>query len=150
MDKFEKLGLPDHFLLQLDPLFTRGYIRIAKCCVVTGDVAGASHALDQAHKLEPNNLAVTQERNTLQTLQKHQLDSQQAISSGDRRKVIIIYWKWMNYSKVVDLSLIFLNCDFEGFVFPWPSLGDCNRVKPSEASKSRMLGLFRKKCWSSG
>jgi len=63
---------------------------MAKCCIVTGDIPGASQALDQAQKLEPSNVAVTQERNVLQTLRKHQLDSQQAINSGDRRKVVEI------------------------------------------------------------
>jgi DnaJ family protein C protein 7 len=34
--------------VQLDPGFTKGYIRVAKCCIATGDVASARQAIDTA------------------------------------------------------------------------------------------------------
>ena len=73
--------------VQLDATFTKGYIRVAKCCIATGDVASARQALETAARLEPNNSGVTQEGNSLALLQKHQSDAQAAFSLGDYRKV---------------------------------------------------------------
>jgi hypothetical protein len=68
-------------------MFTKGYIRVAKCCIATGDIASARQALETAGRLEPNNSAVAQENNSLAVLQKHQHDAQSAFTAGDYRKV---------------------------------------------------------------
>ena len=73
--------------VQLDQMFTKGYIRVAKCCIATGDIASARQALDTAAGIEPNNSAVMQEKNSLTVLQKHQADAQNSFNSGDYRKV---------------------------------------------------------------
>lgn len=74
--------------VQLDPLFSKGYIRVAKCCTVMGDIVSANQALDQVQTLEPNNSSLSQERTTLQNLQKLQADANQALSSGEPRKAL--------------------------------------------------------------
>lgn len=74
--------------VQLDVSFTKGYIRVAKCCIATGDIASARQALETAARLEPNNSGVTQESNSLGLLQKYQTDAQAAFSIGDYRKAL--------------------------------------------------------------
>jgi len=115
-----KLPSSNNLCLQLDPLFTRGYIRMAKCCIITGDIPGASQALDKAQKLEPNNLTIIQEISLLQTLRKHQLDAQQAINFEDRRKVVetdfISVEKFPN-NRVAEERLIESGWEYEGLGF---------------------------------
>ncbi len=52
-----------------------------------GDIVSANQALDQVQTLEPNNSSIVQERTSLQNLQKLQADANQALSSGEPRKV---------------------------------------------------------------
>ena len=45
----------------LDPSFTKGYIRAAKCYIATGQTNNALQALHQAKELEPKNKAILDE-----------------------------------------------------------------------------------------
>ena len=73
--------------VQKDQKFVKGYVRVAKCCVALGDTASAQQAIDKALELEPNNIAILQEKSSIQQLATYQNDFNQAYAAKDFRKV---------------------------------------------------------------
>ena len=76
--------------VQLDQSFVKGYVRVAKCCVALGDIVSAQQAIDKALELEPNTIAILQEKSSIQQLASFQNDFNQAYNAKDYRKVSLI------------------------------------------------------------
>lgn len=54
--------------VQIDPQFSKGYIRVAKCCLIMGDLTGTEQAIKRFLELDPTNLALKQEIQNLKYL----------------------------------------------------------------------------------
>merc|ERR1712212_898229 len=67
----------------LDPDFTKGWTRVARCCVMLGDTVSAKQALTKLGNLGEDN--PTEQRN-IETVEKMVSDSQQAYQGKDYRK----------------------------------------------------------------
>jgi len=87
----------------LDPKYTRGHIRIAKCSLLIGDTGLANQALDQVQMLDPNYAIIKEEKILLEQLQNLLFDAKLAKSEGEHHKVENL----KNYS-FLKLKLIFL------------------------------------------
>ena len=87
--------------VQKDQKFVKGYVRVAKCCVALGDTASAQQAIDKALELEPNNIAILQEKSSIQQLATYQNDFNQAYAAKDFRKVILQVLKLTPISIVI-------------------------------------------------
>jgi len=56
--------------LQIDPIYSKGYIRVSKCCLVLGDLTGAEQAIKKFLELDSTNLALKQEMYNLNILRE--------------------------------------------------------------------------------
>eukprot|EP00095_Tigriopus_kingsejongensis_P003055 maker-scaffold101_size371023-snap-gene-0.23 protein:Tk03055 transcript:maker-scaffold101_size371023-snap-gene-0.23-mRNA-1 annotation:"-like protein subfamily c member 7" len=74
--------------VELDSEFTKGYIRMVKCCIALGEVASAKQALQKALAIEPNNVALITEKNSLDTLERFKEDALLAHHNKDYRKAL--------------------------------------------------------------
>merc|ERR1712001_127438 len=72
--------------VELDSNFVKGYVRVSKCHVALGDAISAQQAIDKALELEPNNIAILQEKSSIQQLATYQNDYNQAYQAKDYRK----------------------------------------------------------------
>lgn len=81
----------------LDNTFTKGYIRIAKCCIALGDLAGGEQAVRKASELGGAECAAS-ERRALDTLRRLHEDAQKALASGDYRRVVFCMDRCLDYS----------------------------------------------------
>jgi len=68
---------------KLDPDFTKGWTRVARCCILLGDTVSAKQALTKLGNLGDD--SPTEQRN-IETVEKMVSDSQQAYHSKDYRK----------------------------------------------------------------
>lgn len=73
--------------VDLDSNFTKGYIRMIKCCVALGEVASAKQALQKALEIEPDNAGLKVEKTTVETLEKFKEEAQTAYQDKEYRKV---------------------------------------------------------------
>jgi len=73
--------------IRLDATFSKGYVRMAKCCLALGDSAAALHAIDKANEPEPT-LELGHERASLRALQQLADDMVRAYDKADYRRVI--------------------------------------------------------------
>jgi len=88
----------------LDPDFTKGWTRVARCCVMLGDTVSARQALTKLGNLGDDN--PTEQRN-IETVEKMVSDSQQAYQSKDYRKSLWCLDKALevaNHSLVIKTS----------------------------------------------
>jgi len=69
--------------IKLDPDFTKGWTRVARCCILLGDTVSAKQALTKLGNLGDD--SPTEQRN-IETIEKMVSDSQQAYHSKDYRK----------------------------------------------------------------
>ncbi|XP_046676525.1 dnaJ homolog subfamily C member 7 isoform X2 [Homalodisca vitripennis] len=72
----------------LNPKFTKGWIRVVKCCLALGDTSTTDNALTRLAELEPNNPAVAEERKNLNILKRHEEDVKKAYDKKDYRRVV--------------------------------------------------------------
>ncbi|XP_050675516.1 dnaJ homolog subfamily C member 7 [Leptidea sinapis] len=83
--------------IALDPTFTKGYIRIAKCCIALGDLTGGEQAVKKAAELGGADCA-SNEKRALESLRKLHDDAQKALESGDYRRVVFCIDRCLEYS----------------------------------------------------
>lgn len=74
--------------VRLDPKYVKGLLRVAKCQIVLGDVAGASSALREATALEPHNAALDTERRNLDAVSRLTKELDLAIEKADYRRAL--------------------------------------------------------------
>lgn len=71
--------------VQLDDRFSKGYLRIVKCCLLLGDLVGAEQALRKIQEVEPKNAALRQETHNLRVLRDLQEKAAQCYEKDDYR-----------------------------------------------------------------
>ncbi|XP_026277240.1 dnaJ homolog subfamily C member 7 [Frankliniella occidentalis] len=76
--------------LEIDPKLVKGYLRMAKCCMMMGDLSAADKALLKVQEMEPNNPQLVPERINLGTLQKYTDDAEKCLEKKDFRKVVFL------------------------------------------------------------
>ncbi|KAF9414575.1 hypothetical protein HW555_007582 [Spodoptera exigua] len=103
--------------VSLDSTFTKGYIRMAKCCIALGDLSGGDQAVRRASELGGADCAAS-ERRALETLRKLHEDAQRAMEANDYRRVVFCMDRCLDYS---------------------PS---CTKAKLTKAECLAMLGRF--------
>ncbi|XP_050362123.1 dnaJ homolog subfamily C member 7 [Nymphalis io] len=81
----------------LDNTFTKGYIRMAKCCIALGDLSGAEQAVRRASELGGPDCA-SNERRAIKSLQRLHDDAQRAMEAGDYRRVVFCMDRCLEYS----------------------------------------------------
>ncbi|XP_026737789.1 dnaJ homolog subfamily C member 7 [Trichoplusia ni] len=81
----------------LDSTFTKGYIRMAKCCIAIGDLLGGDQAVRRASELGGVDCAAG-ERRALETLRKLHEDAQRAMEAQDYRRVVFCMDRCLDYS----------------------------------------------------
>ncbi|KAL4715100.1 hypothetical protein ACJJTC_012147 [Scirpophaga incertulas] len=83
--------------VSLDPTFTKGYIRIAKCCIALGDLSGGEQAVKHASELGGIDCA-TSERRALESLRKLHEEGARAMEAADYRRVVFCMDRCLDYS----------------------------------------------------
>ncbi|XP_032529959.2 dnaJ homolog subfamily C member 7 [Danaus plexippus] len=81
----------------LDPTFTKGYIRMAKCHIAVGDISGAEQAVRSASELGGPDCA-SNECRALESLRRLHEDAQRAMEAGDYRRVVFCMDRCLEYS----------------------------------------------------
>lgn len=81
----------------IDPTFTKGYIRIAKCCIALGDISGGEQAVRKAAELGGAEVAAS-ERRALESLQRLHEDAQRAMAAADYRRAVFCMDRCLDYS----------------------------------------------------
>ncbi|XP_054284464.1 dnaJ homolog subfamily C member 7-like [Macrosteles quadrilineatus] len=72
----------------LDPKFTKGWVRVIKCCVSLGDASTAENALARLAELEPNNATIVEEKRNIDTLKKYEEGINKSYEQKDYRRVL--------------------------------------------------------------
>jgi len=88
----------------LDPEFSKGWTRIARCCVMLGDTVTARQALTKLASIDENNNA---EQRNVEVIERMVTDSSQAYAAGDFRKALWCLDKALevaNYSITIKTS----------------------------------------------
>ncbi|CAB3249857.1 unnamed protein product [Arctia plantaginis] len=83
--------------VSLDSTFTKGYIRMAKCCIALGDLAGVEQAVHRATELGGAECAAS-ERRALEALRKLHEEGQRAMEAADYRRVVFCMDRCLDYS----------------------------------------------------
>ncbi|XP_045511069.1 dnaJ homolog subfamily C member 7 [Colias croceus] len=81
----------------LDSTFTKGYIRMAKCCIALGDISGGEQAVNRATELGGADCA-SNEKLALDSLRRLHEDAQRALEAGDFRRVVFCMDRCLEYS----------------------------------------------------
>ncbi|CAK1549792.1 unnamed protein product [Leptosia nina] len=81
----------------LDSTFTKGYIRMAKCCIALGDLSGGEQAIKQASELGGADCALNEKR-ALESLRRLHEDAQRAMETSDFRRVVFCMDRCLEYS----------------------------------------------------
>jgi DnaJ family protein C protein 7 len=85
-DKSIEQGLLDaKRSVQLDDKFSKGYLRIVKCCLLLGDFVGAEQALRKLQDVDPKNASIKQETQNLKHLRDVQEKAAQCYEREDYR-----------------------------------------------------------------
>ncbi|KAL1123908.1 hypothetical protein AAG570_001678, partial [Ranatra chinensis] len=74
--------------VQLNNKFVKGWSRLVKCCLATGDFAEVDKALARLKELEPNNDSLASEAQNLQTARGFEEEALKAYEKKDYRKVV--------------------------------------------------------------
>lgn len=74
--------------VSLDPTFVKGYIRMAKCYIIFGDIAAARRSILKAKELCPNSKAAEDEYRNIEAIKKFKEDADKAYELRDYRKVV--------------------------------------------------------------
>uniref|UniRef100_A0A1B6M3I0 J domain-containing protein n=1 Tax=Graphocephala atropunctata TaxID=36148 RepID=A0A1B6M3I0_9HEMI len=72
----------------LNSKFTKGWIRVIKCCIAMGDTSTADNALSRLAELDSNNPAIAEEKKTLNVFKRHEEDVKKAYDKKDYRRVV--------------------------------------------------------------
>lgn len=72
----------------VDPTFSKGYIRIAKCCMTLGDLIGTEQAIKRFLELDPTNLALRQEIQNLKVLRELEEKANASYQKQDYRTCV--------------------------------------------------------------
>lgn len=83
--------------VSLDPTFTKGYIRAAKCCIALGDLLNGEQAVRRATELGGVE-CVSGELRALETLKRLHEDAQRALDANDYRRVVFCMDRCLDYS----------------------------------------------------
>eukprot|EP00096_Caligus_rogercresseyi_P006504 TRINITY_DN2298_c0_g1_i1.p1 TRINITY_DN2298_c0_g1~~TRINITY_DN2298_c0_g1_i1.p1 ORF type:complete len:706 (-),score=197.83 TRINITY_DN2298_c0_g1_i1:737-2854(-) len=70
--------------------FIKGYVRVAKCCLMLGDVLSAKHAIQQVETLDPGNTSLKAEVLSLEHLENYKSNADAAFRAGDYRKAVYL------------------------------------------------------------
>jgi len=82
-----KLALEDaRTSTTLEPAFVKGWVRMAKCCIMLGDTVTARQAVNRVSELGGS--GVEQEQRNTELIEKFESDSQQAYNNKDFRKAL--------------------------------------------------------------
>jgi len=73
--------------VRLDSTFSKGYVRIAKCCLAMGDTAAALNAVNKALELDPNGTDLAVEKASILALGRLTEEIDKAYAKGDYRRV---------------------------------------------------------------
>merc|ERR1719412_2571728 len=74
--------------VNLDNNFIKGFVRMAKCCVLLGETSSAKQAIDQGLALEPDSKAFDTEIKNYKLLEKQQTEINSAYEAKDYRKAL--------------------------------------------------------------
>lgn len=66
----------------------QGWIRVAKCCMILGNISAAENALTRVADLEPNNSSLAADLKTLDVVKRFDDEAIKAYDKKDYRKVI--------------------------------------------------------------
>lgn len=83
--------------VSLDSTFTKGYIRIAKCCIALGDMLGGEQAVRRATELGGAECAAS-ERRALEALRKLHAEALRAMEAADYRRAVFCMDRCLDYS----------------------------------------------------
>lgn len=72
----------------LDSKFVKGWIRVAKCCMILGNLSAAENALTRVSDLEPNNSSLTADLKTLDIVKRFDDEALKAYDKKDYRKAV--------------------------------------------------------------
>lgn len=118
-DRSIELALQDaKTSVQLDKNFGKGYIRVAKCCLLLGDLIGAEQAVKKLQEIEPKNASVKQEATNVKNLRGLQEKALHSYDKQDYRTCVFL----------MDSALKIASC--------------CQRYKLLKAESLAMLGRF--------
>lgn len=84
--------------VQLDPTFVKGYQRILKSALATGDLMTADFAVKKMKELEPNNTAINNDLGSLESLKKLEAEASKAYAKRDYRKVVYCMDRCLDHS----------------------------------------------------
>uniref|UniRef100_A0A0K2SZJ9 DnaJlike proteinlike [Tribolium castaneum] n=1 Tax=Lepeophtheirus salmonis TaxID=72036 RepID=A0A0K2SZJ9_LEPSM len=76
--------------VSINPEFIKGYIRVAKCCMMLGDIMSAKQAIQQVATLDPNNTSLLSEKQSLERLENFKSSANEAFCLGDYRKAVYL------------------------------------------------------------
>ncbi|CAH1183621.1 unnamed protein product [Phaedon cochleariae] len=75
--------------VQLDPNYLKGYIRMIKCGIATGDIVIAKYALKKVQELQKDISVIANEVELLEKLKHNEAEASKAYKEGDFKKVVI-------------------------------------------------------------
>lgn len=81
--------------VQLDPLFVRGYVRMAKCAISLGDLMTAEYALKKAKELQPGGNVASNEEKSFEKVKQYENEAKKAYDKG--KIIALLYHSCMNY-----------------------------------------------------
>ncbi|XP_055849006.1 dnaJ homolog subfamily C member 7 isoform X3 [Episyrphus balteatus] len=74
--------------VRIDPKFEKGYVRIAKCCTILGDIIGTEQAIKKLEEVDPLNSAIKIEQQSCQQLRQIEKTVQTQYESQSYRNVV--------------------------------------------------------------
>jgi len=74
--------------VNLDNNFIKGFVRMAKCCVLLGEIPSAKQAMERGLRLEPSSKAFESEIHNCKLLEKQQTEINSAYEAKDYRKAL--------------------------------------------------------------
>lgn len=74
--------------MQLEPKLFKAYVRVIKCCLILGDIIEAETTLSKLIELDPENMAIPEEKRRLKSVQRYMKDAEAAYAAKDYRKVV--------------------------------------------------------------
>lgn len=74
--------------VRIDPKFEKAYARIAKCCLLLGDLIGTEQAIKKIEEIDPKNTTVKSEQQSLQQLRQYEKTALTNYESKSYRNVV--------------------------------------------------------------
>lgn len=89
LNRFEEALEDVRQAVQLDPMFVRGYVRMAKCGLALGNLTTAEYALKKVKELQPEGNAAANEEKSFEKIKQYE---NEAKKSYDRGKGLNFDW----------------------------------------------------------